>query len=170
MDCWPVNPYKLLTGLLAINALTIIGVKSHKTKNMKTTQLTKTLILVAMMAVCSMSAFAQPTNEHKQIPDGKWVLESIAAFEDNVQVPFSVSSIGFEVPSEIAIQQDEMILAYKETTETMNYAAALKGNVLCFSVCAEWKIAETNTLLLQWEQDIEDGTKMQTIILSYTKE
>jgi len=130
----------------------------------------KRKFFIFLMLLSSFAAFAQLKNEQKQIPEGKWVLESVSAFEENVQIPFGVENIDFEIPTEINIQQDEITFIRKEGATKVNYDVVVRGNFLCFSACAEWKIVD-NRLQLQWGQDIMNNPtgdlKMRTITLDY---
>lgn len=127
-------------------------------------------MLIVATALGSVSVIAQQENESKRIPDGKWVLESVAAFEENVQIPFSADNIDFDIPAEISIQQDDVTFVYKETTEKVKYSIAVRANYLCFLVCAEWKIAD-GKLQLQWTQDLDNslgGADTRVITLGYS--
>lgn len=139
---------------------------------MKTKKRLLVCLLLASIAVQVTGALPQGQNEQKQIPEGKWVLENVSAFEENVQIPFSIDDISFEIPAEMDIQQDELTFVRKGGTEKVKYDVVVRGSFLCFHVCAECKIVD-NKLQLQWGQDIiEEATNslnMRTIILSYVR-
>lgn len=122
------------------------------------------LVCLLLASITVQAAGALLPQGQKQIPEGKWILESVSAFEENVQTPFSVDKLGFEIPTEMVIQQDEITFDGKESTK-------VDENFLCFQVCARWEIVD-NTLQLQWKQDIEDAANSvdtRTIVLSYVR-
>lgn len=113
----------------------------------------------------------QLKTENNKIPQGKWVLENVFAFEGNVQIQISAESFDFEIPTEMDVQQDELTFVNKGNTSRVEYDAVVKGNFLCFQVCAKWEIAD-NRLQLQWDQDIDgpaDGPQARTIVLVYSQ-
>ena len=113
--------------------------------------------------------FAQPQNEHTKIPEGKWVLEDMVAFEKNVQVPFTVENLGCcQVPVEIEVQLDELTFVCKERTDKVEYNAVVRENIICFPICAEWKIVN-NKLFLQWVQDVDTDPEALSITLIFSK-
>ena len=121
------------------------------------------------MLLCSVSAFVQPKDEQKRIPQGRWEFENITAFEENMQIPFGVNDLTFEIPTEMNVQQDELIFVHRESTQRVKYGTVVRGKYLCFLVCAEWKV-EGNRLLLQWVQDVdnlENVSGSRTIVLTY---
>ena len=133
--------------------------------------------LIFFMLLSSFWAFAQPKNEpkneHTKIPDGKWVLKDIVAFEKNVQVPFIADNLGCcEVPAAIEVQQDELTFVRKDRADIVNYNAVVRENGICFPIYAEWIIIDSK-LLLQWTQDIDDREaqtiEIRTIIMTYSR-
>ncbi len=130
----------------------------------------KVLTFVMAIAACSISAFAQQTNGNNRTPEGKWVLESVAATEENVQVPFSMNGIGFNIPDEMDIRQEEMTIVNKERTETGKYVIdedIFRFYLSTFPLIVQWKMVE-GKLLLQWEQDTKDGKRL-AIVLTYSQ-
>ena len=129
----------------------------------------KKVIVAALAAcICGVSfTFAQTKNDEKALI-GKWVFESVAAFEDNVQkIPFSMDSLDCcEAPKEMDIQQNEITFVWKESTYTERYGIAVKGGILCFPICAEWKIVG-NKLQLSWTQDLNSNPNGLIIVLTY---
>jgi len=102
----------------------------------------------------------------EKIPEGKWVLEKVSAFEENVEItPFNLDSISCcTIPIEIAIQKENIALMGKDKVK---YNGSIRGKFLCFPICAEWQIVEKK-LQLQWVQDIESQeSRMRTIVLTY---
>jgi len=133
---------------------------------------TRVIILASLLlAGITVPALAQPEAVLQKLPEGTWVLEKVSAFEADVQKLFSATGIDVEIPSEIDIQPTEIAFVRKESTETVKYNAVVKGNLLCFPICAEWSIVE-DKLQLQWTQDIEDPENIQealTIVLIYNR-
>ena len=132
----------------------------------------KTIITVCLllmnMAVQTVNAQVTPSNSSLAlIPQGKWVLENVSAFEGNVQIPF-VDNLDCEFSTEMDIQQDEITFICKERVNKAKYDAVVRGNFLCYSVCAKWKIEE-NKLQLQWIQDTDGAAGIRTIVLSYSR-
>ena len=126
---------------------------------------------IFLMLLNFFSVFARPNDDPEKIPQGKWVFENVVAFEDNIQIPFSVNDLEFEIPTEMDIQKEELTFVDKEGPKKEKSDRAIKGNFLClyFPVCAEWKIVE-NRLRLQWTQDIDGssgGKDTRTIVLTY---
>jgi len=129
----------------------------------------KTVILILLLG--TFPVFSQQGNEQKRIPEGKWVLENVSAFEGNAQIALTANDLGFRVPSEIDVQQDEVAFITENSSNRVRYDDVVKGNLLCFLICAEWKIVD-NKLQLQWSQDIEEpvnGVDMRIISLSYVR-
>ena len=134
---------------------------------------TKLIILgCLLLAGMFVPSFAQ-TNEENPL-QGEWVFESISAFEEGVQkIPFSVDSLDnnvmscCEVPSEMDIQQEEIVFVLKNKTVSEKYNVVVTENSLCFSICTEWKIVN-NKLQLQWTQDIANQEpRVLSIVLTY---
>lgn len=99
--------------------------KKNFTQLLMKTMLLKTLMLVAVAAAYSISAYAQPKNETKQIPEGKWVLvpERIQAFKPSCHdgsseghicsheaVSISIDDIDVELYTELRVRQDSILL------------------------------------------------------------
>ena len=95
--------------------------------------------------------------QNNQIPQGKWELESIYAFENGVKLtPFSAENLNFAVPTEIDVKSNEITLtSKKEGSITKNYNNVVYGNLFCFLPCVEWTI-ENSSLRLQWFQAAEN--------------
>jgi hypothetical protein len=118
-------------------------------------------ILILFMGLGMCAVFAQ----QEQVPQGKWVLESVSILEKDTPIPFSADKLSYELPDEINVQQDEITFVFNEERITLQYSVAVRDTFLCFSVCAEWKINEDSKLKLQWEDD-ETGTIVLIFILS----
>ena len=121
--------------------------------------------------VCTLPVWciAQIVDVQKTIPESKWVLECVSAFEENIQKPFSIDSLDYEIPNEIDIQHKEIVFIFKEHKETVKYETVINGKYFCFSLCAGWKIIDKK-LQLHWGQDIDipqKGTIIRTIELTY---
>jgi len=127
----------------------------------------KRKFFIFLMLLGSFSIYAQSKSEQEQLPQGKWVFESVSAFGENVQIPFSVNNIDFEIPAEIEVQQSKITFMWKAGAEKVNYNDVVRGIFLCFPVCAEWKITE-NKLELQWIQDVDTPTGVRNITLTYS--
>jgi len=127
------------------------------------------MIVFAFVAgICSIPVmgFTQVKDVRKKIPEGKWALENISAFENNVQkIPFSTDSLSCcMIPVEISVQNDSISFVGKDKVK---YNTVFKGKYLCFPICAEWEIVD-NKLYLQWIQDMESQElRMLTIVLTY---
>ena len=130
------------------------------------------IAFITMIYGMSFLSFAQTKESDEKSLQGKWTLENVSAFEDNVQkLPFSVDNIDSEIPKEIDIQQDNITFGWKESKQKVKREVVVNGNSLCFPICAEWKIVD-NKLQLQWMQDIDsptDDLKMRTIVLTYSR-
>ena len=130
------------------------------------------IAFTTMIYGMSFLSFAQTKESDEKSLQGKWTLENVSAFEDNVQkLPFSVDNIDSEIPKEIDIQQDNITFGWKESKQKVKREVVVNGNSLCFPICAEWKIVD-NKLQLQWMQDIDsptDDLKMRTIVLTYSR-
>ena len=114
-------------------------------------------ILIFFMLLSSFSAVAQQNNE--QIPQGKWVFESVTVSKGGVQIPLSTENLGFEIPAEIDVQQDESVFVYDANTmkERSDIVFGDDGKSFCFSVCTEWKVTG-NKLQLQVLPDMDEET------------
>ena len=131
----------------------------------------KRKFFIFLMLLSSFSAFAQLKNEQKQILEGKWVFESVSAFEENVQIPFSVENIYFEIPVEMDIQQDEVTFIRKGGEVKVKYDDVVRRKSFCFPICGGWEIVDSK-LQLNWGQDTDSptgGTIIRTIVLSYSR-
>ena len=133
----------------------------------------KIITLTCILAGISLTGFAQSSENNEKLLQKKWILENVSAFEKNVQkIPFSADSLSntmscFEAPSEMDIQQEEIIFVRKSGTDKAKYNSVVRGNGICIPICAEWKIVN-NKLLLQWTQDIEgQERRVLTIVLRY---
>ena len=128
----------------------------------------KQLILNALIAgVCSMSVLSFAQTKDKNVLLGKWIVENVVAFEENVQVPFTLDSLGCEIPTEMDIQQDEIILVLDGQTMKVPYHEVVRGNGMCILVCGEWKVVG-NKLELTWEVDIMGKEpERRKIVLTY---
>lgn len=78
----------------------------------------KVLMLAAVTVICSVQGFAQQTNERKQIPEGKWVLEreSVRAFTANCNHEehansqiINMDDVNAELYSELQVKQDSVL-------------------------------------------------------------
>ena len=128
----------------------------------------KTIVFAFLSGICSilMLVFAQTKDEQKKLPEGRWVLEKVTAFEENVQIiPFNADSLHCcTIPIEINVQKEKIVLTGKDEVK---FVASIRGKYVCFPICAEWKIVE-NKLQLQWKQDLESQElRMMTIVLTY---
>ena len=127
--------------------------------------------IVFFMLLSPFLVFSQSKGDHKKVLQGKWVFESITAFDGNVQVPFNVDSLCCEIPTEMFIQQDDLTFSRRARADKVRFDAVISENGLCFPICGEWKIVE-NKLLVQWYEDLDssgDVLKMRTVIACYTK-
>ncbi len=132
---------------------------------MKTPAVKMKLIMFVSLCILLSNAFGQS----KEDLQGKWKLERISAVENHKQIAIGLDGFDFEIPSEIDIQQGELIFARKSYTDKAKYNTVIRGNMFCFSVCATWKIAE-GKLQLEWDRDIEGPSgdpEMQTVTLIY---
>ena len=130
---------------------------------------TLTLMIVAIISYnISAMAFAQTNNNDPNLLKGKWVLDTITAFEENGQTtPYSLDNLSCCIPTEIDIQPDVVAIVRNGHTDRLEYGMIVRENSICFAMCAEWKIEE-NKLLLQWTQDVEGQEPDRlTIVLTY---
>ena len=126
-------------------------------------------VFIAGMYSISVACVAQTGGNEEKSLQGKWIFESITAFEGTVEQPFGLDDFYCDIPSEINIRQDDVIVVRKERTDTFPLDAVVRGNVICFCFCASWKLTD-NKLQLEWTQDIEtEGAdpKLYNMILTY---
>ena len=118
----------------------------------------KTFLSVLIAAICGISTvcFAQDTGNDGTLLRGKWIFESITAFEGNVQQEFGLDDLCCELPSEMEIRQDGVDCVWKQGHGTAEYNFVVRGNSMCFAFCTEWKIVD-NKLQLTWTYDVEIG-------------
>ena len=128
-----------------------------------------TIAFAAGIYGLSVCGFAQTKENDDKLLHGKWVLENVSAFDENrKKLPLNADSLEVSIPLEMDIQQENIVFVWKEYTETAKYNAVVKGEALCFPICAEWKVSK-NKLQLQWIQDmdIDDAEMDVTIVLTY---
>jgi len=126
---------------------------------------------VAIICTFSVVCFAQTGGDDVKSLQGKWIFESITAFEGTVEQPFSLDDFYCEIPTEINIRQDDVIVVRKERTDTLPLDAVVRGEGICLCFCATRKITD-NKLQLTWTQDIETegaAPKLYNVILTYKK-
>ena len=131
---------------------------------MKMRKIKTVIILVCILGKGISSVYAQ----ERTLPTGKWVLDSIAAFEDEVQItPFNFDSLTFSPPLSMDIRQDSVFFVYQNYTNNARLNDVLNEYRLCMPTCAQWKIRGRN-LQLTWQQDVkEPENKLFTIILIF---
>ena len=129
----------------------------------------KLFVTALFIGFYGISAFgvAQTNEQNEKALKGKWILEKVSAFEENVQkIPFSVDSLGCEIPVEINIQQENITFVRKKHSDTAKYNFVVRGGILCFPICAEWKVV-AKKLQLKWVQDVDSSPNGLTIVLTY---
>jgi len=131
------------------------------------------MIVFAFIAViCNISGvvFAQTKESDEKTLQGRWVLENVSAFEEDVEVrPFSADSICcVQISTEIDIQQDEVTFVVASGEFKVKYEKAVRKNAFYYPLYAGWKIVD-GKLQLHWGQDVErpTGTIIRTIMLTY---
>jgi hypothetical protein len=123
------------------------------------------MVVVFLASVTVIHAGQQDEN----VLSGTWVLESVTAFEGEVQLmPFSIDSINVELPTEIDFRQKEITLTGKTRTTTMDYYRIVRGRFILIPVSAKWEMVN-NKLQLQWFQDIPGKPVSRKITLIYSK-
>jgi hypothetical protein len=134
---------------------------------MKSVSLKMTMIISACILLASI--IVQAADDSKNTLQGKWALENVSAFDGAKQKPFSTDNLNFEIPAEINIRQDEIALVRKDRVEEVKFDAIVRGDNLCFFVCARWSVAE-DTLQLQWEQDASESEPGLNIVITYSRQ
>ena len=130
--------------------------------------LTRNWFIIAFTAgICSVS-FAQTNDGNERHLQGKWILENISTFDENMkEMSFDMDSLSYEIPIEMDIQQDVIVFVRRDGTDEAKYDAVVMGRVLYFPIYAEWKIVENN-LQLHWTRDIDSGVhNLLNIVLTY---
>jgi len=134
---------------------------------MKSVSLKMTMIISACMLLATVIVHAQ--DNWKQSLEGKWVFKSISSFDGDKQKPFNANRLGFEIPAEIDIQQEEVTFVHKNRVEKIKYDVIIRGNIFCFPYCTEWSITE-DKLQLQWTQDASNSESGQLrIVITYSR-
>ena len=132
----------------------------------------KMIVLAFAAGICSISVvgIAQTKENNEKTLRGRWVLENVSAFEDDVEVkPFSVDSICcVQISTEIDIQQDEVTFVLESGEFKIKYEKAVRKNAFYYPSYAGWKIID-GKLQLHWGQDVNrpTGATIRTIVLTY---
>lgn len=121
------------------------------------------LLLIFLSA--SLFTFAQTKNNDKELLQGKWVLESVAAHDPNKPEPLQIEDLNIEIYSEIEIKNDVATLISKQNTLKGKYKidnSYLNFDLPATSFVVEWGIVENELHLLQ---RIEEPTETSGMIL-----
>jgi len=135
------------------------------------TAIKKIIIFAFTASIWAMPvlSFGQTEAKNEKLLQGTWVLESVTAFDESMQIiPVNADSISYcEIPTEIDIQQDEVTFVRKSGTSKAKYKDVVRKNSLRFPAYAGWEIVD-NKLQLQWGEDLTgQAPKMRTVVLTY---
>ena len=133
----------------------------------------KMIVFAFAAGLCSIPGvgFAQAKENDEKSLQGKWTLEKVSAFDEDVEIiPFNVDSICcVNISTEIVIQEDEVTFALESGEYKVTYEKAIRKNVFYYPHFAGWKIVDSK-LQLHWGQDVNlptGGTIIRTIVLTY---
>ena len=130
------------------------------------------IVLAFAAGICSVLflGFAQAKENDEKTLQGRWVLENVSAFDEDVEVkPFSADSICcVPISTEIDIQQDDVTFVLESGEFKIKYEKAVRNNAFYYPFYAGWKIVD-GKLQLHWGQDVDrpTGSTIRTIMLTY---